>query len=81
MTVTHEIDWTGCAVVQRDPKKLHGAPNVNGLRITPDSIVGNFEAGLNVAEIHGQFPGVPARDIRAVLDYAARHCHLSRPIQ
>ncbi len=81
MTVTHEIDWSGCSIVQRDPQKLHGAPNVNGLRITPDSIVGNFEAGLDVAEIHLQFPGVPVDDIRAVLDYAAKHGHLSRPVR
>jgi uncharacterized protein (DUF433 family) len=59
---------TGC---KRDPLKLHGAPNINGLRITPDTIVGNFEAGLDIAEIHEQFPGVPVVDIRTVLNHAA----------
>jgi uncharacterized protein (DUF433 family) len=55
---TKEIDWTGCPIIQRDPLKLQGALNVNGLRITPETIVGNFEAGLDIAEIHEQFPGV-----------------------
>ncbi len=44
--------------IQRDPLKLQGALNVNGLRITPETIVGNFEAGLDIAEIHEQFHGV-----------------------
>jgi uncharacterized protein (DUF433 family) len=56
--VTKEIDWTRCPIIQRDPLKLQGALNVNGLRITPETIVGNFEAGLDIAEIHEQFPGV-----------------------
>ncbi len=81
MTTTSQIDWTDCSIVQIDPRKLHGAPNVNGLRITPDSIVANFEAGLSIAEIHEQFPGVPDADIRAVLSYASARGHLSRPVR
>jgi uncharacterized protein (DUF433 family) len=79
--LTKEIDWTGCPIIQRDPLKLHGAPNINGLRITPDTIVGNFEAGLDIEEIHEQFPGVPVEDIRTVLSYAAEHGSLSRPVR
>jgi uncharacterized protein (DUF433 family) len=71
----------GCSVIRRDPLKLHGAPNVNGLRIAPDTIVGNFEAGLDIAEINDQFPGVPVEDIRTVLTYAAEHGYLSRPVR
>ncbi len=81
MLVTKEIDWTGCSIIQRDPLKLHGAPNVNGLRITPDTIVSNFEAGLDIAEIHEQFPGVAVEDIQTVLNYAAEHGNLSRPVR
>jgi hypothetical protein len=36
-----------------------------------------FEAGLDVADIHEQFPGVPVADIRTVLSYAAKHGKLS----
>jgi uncharacterized protein (DUF433 family) len=74
------IDWTGCPIVQRDPDKLHGAPTVRGLRLTPDAIVENFEAGLSVAEIAEQFPGVEVADIRTVLNYAAQRGRLSRPV-
>ncbi len=81
MIAASEIDWSECPIVQHDPQKLHGAPNVNGLRITPEAIVDNFEAGLTVSEIHDQFPGVPARDIRTVLNYAVRRGHLSRPVR
>jgi uncharacterized protein (DUF433 family) len=81
MTVTNEIDWTECSIVQRDPQKLHGAPNVNGLRIAPDTIAGNFEAGLDVAGIHEQFPGVPESDIQTVLQFAAKRGYLSRPVR
>jgi uncharacterized protein (DUF433 family) len=81
MPASQEIDWSGCSIIQRDPLKLHGAPNVNGVRLTPDSIVDNFEAGLDVVEIHDQFPGVPERDIRTVLDYAAKLGYLSRSVR
>jgi uncharacterized protein (DUF433 family) len=77
----HSQTWTGCSIIQRDPLKLHGAPNINGLRITPDTVVGNFEAGLDIAEIHEQFPGVPVEDIRTVLNYAAEHGNLSRTVR
>jgi uncharacterized protein (DUF433 family) len=81
MIATTEMDWSGCPIIQRDPEKLHGAPNVNGIRITPESIVDNFEAGLSVSEIYEQFPGVPARDIRTVLNYAASRGYLARPVR
>ena len=80
MVAEDKIDWTGCPIVQRDPEKLHGAPTVRDLRITPDSIVANFEAGLDVAEIHEQFPAVPVHDIRTVIEYAAARGRLSRPV-
>ena len=61
------IDWTGCAIVERDPEKLHGAATVRGLRLTPETVVENFEAGLSVTEIHEQCRAVAVRDIRRVL--------------
>jgi len=80
MTDKDEIDWTACPIVERDPEKLHGAPTIHGLRITPESIVANFEAGLSVAEIHEQFPAVPKKDICTVLNHAAKFGRLSRPV-
>ena len=58
MPATQEIDWAGCSLVQRDPEKLGGAPSIDGMRITPGTIVDNYESGLRVAEIVEQFPSV-----------------------
>lgn len=49
--------------------------------IMPETIVGNFEAGLDIAKIHEQFPGVPVEDIRTVLNCAAERGNLSRPVR
>ena len=62
MTVLREIDWSGGPLVQRDPLKLGGAPNVDGIRITPEAIVDNYESGFGVSEIVQM---VPACDRRA----------------
>ncbi len=79
MTNTDQIDWSACSVVQRNPRLLHGDFNINGKRITPDTIVGNFESGLSISEIREQFPSVDEQEIRTILDYAAKHGLLTRP--
>jgi len=58
MTATHQIDWSGCSLVQRDPLKLGGAPNIDGMRISPERIVDNYESGFSVSEIAEMFPVV-----------------------
>jgi uncharacterized protein (DUF433 family) len=52
-----EIDWSGCSLVQRDPLKLGGAPNIDGMRITPETIVDNYDSGFSLTEIDQ--PGKP----------------------
>lgn len=80
MTTSLEIDWSGCSLVQRDPLKLCGAPNIDGIRITPETIVDNYESGFTVAEIIEMFPAVSEQQARTILDYAAQQGYLVRPL-
>ncbi len=76
-----DIDWRACPIVEYDAEKLHGAPTIRGLRITPDAIVENFDDGLSVAEIHEQFPSVSPSDIQTVLAFAVGRGYVEGPIQ
>jgi len=80
MTTTREIDWSGCSLVQRDPLKLGGASNIDGMRITPETIVDNYESGFSVAEIVEMFPAVNEQQARTILAYAAQRGYLTRPL-
>ena len=80
MTSPHEIDWSGCALVQHDPLKLGGAPNIDGIRITPETIVDNYESGFSLAEIVELFPAVNEQQARTILAYAAQRGYLTRPL-
>jgi uncharacterized protein (DUF433 family) len=65
----HPIDWSDCPLVERDPFKLGGVPNLVGTRMQADSIVENYEGGSPVDEISYNF-SIPEETIRAVLAYA-----------
>jgi uncharacterized protein (DUF433 family) len=80
MTATHEIDWSGCSLVQRDPLKLGGAPNIDGIRISPETIVDNYESGFSVAEIIDMFPAVTEQQAHTILAYVAERGYLTRPL-
>jgi uncharacterized protein (DUF433 family) len=75
------IDWSECPIVQYDPEKLHGAPTIRGIRVTPDAIVENFNDGLSVAEILEQFGGITQQDVETVLIYAEKQGFLARPVR
>jgi uncharacterized protein (DUF433 family) len=75
------VDWSGCPIIEHDPEKLHGAPTVRGIRITPDAILENFNDGLSVAEILEQFGGITEQDVQTVLKYAAKQGFLARPLR
>jgi uncharacterized protein (DUF433 family) len=76
-----EIDWSGCAIVQRNPKKLGGVPTFRGFRVTADTVVENHDDGLTDDEIAYQF-SLPLEDIHTILAYAEQarqsHADLSR---
>ena len=77
MTATDKIDWSGCSLAQCDPLKLGGSPNIDGMRITPETIVDNYESGFNVVEM---FPAGTEEQARTILAYAAQRGYLTRPL-
>jgi uncharacterized protein (DUF433 family) len=79
METTNEIDWSGLPLIRSEPGKLGGAPNVEGTRITPEAFVDNWEDGESVEDILDTFDGVSERQVRTVLDYAAKKGYLTRP--
>ena len=80
-TPTRQIDWAGLPLIQREPGKLGGAPNIDGLRITPEVIVENYERVQSIAYIITElFPSVTYEQAKAILEYAERQGQLSRPL-
>jgi uncharacterized protein (DUF433 family) len=65
------VDWSGCPIVETNPRKVSGAVILKGTRVQADSIVENFEGGSPVEEISENF-GVPETTIRELLTFAAR---------
>jgi uncharacterized protein (DUF433 family) len=64
-----QIDWSGCALVEKNPLKLSGVPILKGTRVQADSIVENFWGGSPIEEISENF-FLPEATIRELLSYA-----------
>lgn len=62
-------DWTGCPLVEINPRKVSGAPVLRGTRLPVQTILDNHADGLMPAEIAEQFQ-VPEEKVRAVIEYA-----------
>ncbi len=71
---TAAVDWSGCPLVEVNPRKVSGAPILKGTRVQADAIIENFEDGSPVEEISENF-AVPEATIRALLTFAARQQH------
>ncbi len=84
----NEIDnfWEGFPLVHSDPETRGGEPVLKGTRLTPDSLVENVEAFMELRGMSEpdavqatlkQFPGVPggAETIRQLLAYQETHTH------
>lgn len=69
MAADEKIDWSQCPLVEVNPRVQSGAPVLRGTRMPVNAIVDNFDYGLTVAEISGQFE-VPQDLVRAVLAYS-----------
>ena len=63
-SVEHEIDWTGCELVERVPGKVSGRPIVRGTRIMVDTIVQDAELGSTLEEIHENYPDLSVSAIQ-----------------
>lgn len=66
------IDWSSCAVVERDRERVSGAWVFRGSRVPVAALFQNLEDGLPVGEFVELFPGVSLEQARAVLEHAAR---------
>jgi uncharacterized protein (DUF433 family) len=66
-----DIDWSGCPIVQRNPKKLGGVPTVRAWRVPADTVVENHDYGLPDDDIAYQY-SLPIEDVRTILAYAER---------
>jgi uncharacterized protein (DUF433 family) len=71
------MDWTGCSLVEINPRKVSGVPILKGTRVQADSIVENYESGSPVEEIAENF-AIPESMVEEVLSFAASRQHVSR---
>ena len=78
--------WEGFPLVHSDPEIRGGEPVVKGSRLTPDALVENVEAFMELRGMSEpeavratleQFPGVPggAETIRQLFEYQETHIH------
>lgn len=66
------IDWSTCPAVERDPGRVGGAWVFRGTRVPVAALFENLEDGARVSHFVEWFPGVLPKQVRAVLEHAAR---------
>jgi uncharacterized protein (DUF433 family) len=79
MVDEEQVDWSECRLVEVKPHVQSGAPVVRGTRLPVSAIVGNFDFGVDEAEISAQFE-VPVEDVLAILTYAKSH-RVAHPVR
>jgi len=65
-----QIDWTACELIEQVPGKVSGRPVVRGTRILPDAIVGSFDLGETIEELHEGFPTLTVAQIKRLIEFA-----------
>ena len=68
-------------IITIEPGKRSGKPCIRGLRITVYDVLGWLASGMSEAEILDDFPDLTARDILAVLAFAADRDSLVKVMQ
>jgi uncharacterized protein (DUF433 family) len=64
------IDWTQCELIERVPGKVSGRPVVRGTRIMPEAIVGSYDLGETIEELHQGFPTLSVAQIKRLIEFA-----------
>ena len=64
------IDWTQCELIECVPGKVSGRPVVRGTRILPDAIVGSYDLGETIEELHQGFPTLTVVQIKRLIEFA-----------
>ncbi len=72
------IDWTQCELIESVPGKVSGRPIVRGTRILPDAIVSSYDSGGTLEDIHEDYPGLSAAQIRRLIEFA--HAQRGQPV-
>jgi len=70
LDTTPDIDWTQCELIECVPGKVSGRPVVRGTRIMPEAIVGSFDLGESIEELHAGFPVLSVAQIQRLIEYA-----------
>jgi len=58
-------------LIDADPTVVHGQARFQGTRVTVGVVLDCLASGMTEAEIHEQYPTLPAGAIRAAVLYAA----------
>ncbi len=66
------IDWSMCDAIEQDANKVSGAWLFRGTRIPIAALFENLEDGADVDDFTEWFPGVTPKQVRSVLEHAAR---------
>ena len=66
------LDWSTCSVIEHDPRRMSGAWVFRGTRIPVSALFENLEDGIEITEFVDLFPGVTLKQVRKVLDHAAK---------
>lgn len=71
------IDWTQCELIECVPGKVSGRPVVRGTRIMPEAIVGSYDLGETIEQLHEGFPTLSVAQIRRLIEFA--HARRGQP--
>jgi len=74
------MDWSECSLAEIKLGVQGGRPVLKGTRMPVDDIVDNWEAGEDELEIAANFR-LPVDQVKAVLEYAAKHQNAPRPVR
>src|SRR6266700_6690680 len=66
------LNWSQCAAVERVPGKVSGAWVLRGTRMPVATIFENLEAGANIDDLMEWFDGLDRKQVKAVIEFAAR---------
>ena len=64
------IDWMACELIEAVPGKVSGRPVVRGTRIMPEAIVGSYDLGETIDELHEGFPSLSVSQIKRLIEFA-----------
>jgi uncharacterized protein (DUF433 family) len=67
------INWLDCPEIESSADKVSGALVFSGSRVRLAALFENLEDGVTAKEFTELFPGVQLSQVRAVLEFAAKH--------